>query len=285
MKLVRTGPIGHELPGVLRDGLVLNVADVVRDFDAEFFAGGGLQALRALLDGDSALRSTPVKDVERWGAPVARPGKVVCIGLNYRDHAAESSMPVPDEPVVFFKAPNTVIGPYDDVLLPIGSHKTDWEVELGVVIAKTARYLPSVIAARESIAGYCVSHDVSERHFQLERGGQWVKGKSCETFNPLGPWLVTADDIPDPQDLSLELSVNGDPRQQGTTANMIFPVLEIVRYVSQFMVLEPGDLINTGTPAGVGMGMTPPRYLRAGDVVELSVDGLGSQRQTIGQAV
>jgi 2-keto-4-pentenoate hydratase/2-oxohepta-3-ene-1,7-dioic acid hydratase in catechol pathway len=285
MKLVRTGPIGHELPGVLRDDVVLHVADVVRDFDGDFFAGGGLQSLRTRLDNDRSLPSTPARDIERWGAPVARPGKVVCIGLNYRDHAAESSMPTPDEPVVFFKAPNTVIGPHDDVLLPIGGHKTDWEVELGVVIARTARYLPSIEAARDCIAGYCVSHDVSERSFQLERGGQWVKGKSCETFNPLGPWLVTADEIPDPQDLSLELSVNGESRQQGTTADMIFPVLEIVRYVSQFMVLEPGDLINTGTPAGVGMGMTPPRYLRAGDVVELSVGGLGRQRQLIAQAV
>jgi 2-keto-4-pentenoate hydratase/2-oxohepta-3-ene-1,7-dioic acid hydratase in catechol pathway len=285
MKLVRTGPIGHELPGVLRDDVVLHVADVVGDFDAHFFAGGGLQSLRAQLDDDRPLPSTPAGDVERWGAPVARPGKVVCIGLNYRDHAAESSMPTPDEPVVFFKAPNTVIGPYDDVLLPIGGHKTDWEVELGVVIARTARYLPSISAARDCIAGYCVSHDVSERSFQLERGGQWVKGKSCETFNPLGPWLVTADEISDPQDLSLVLTVNGETRQQGTTADMIFHVLEIVRYVSQFMVLEPGDLINTGTPAGVGMGMTPPRYLRAGDVVELSVGGLGRQRQLIAQAV
>jgi 2-keto-4-pentenoate hydratase/2-oxohepta-3-ene-1,7-dioic acid hydratase in catechol pathway len=285
VKLVRFGAVGEERPGVLSDGHVLDVTDLVGDFDAAFFARDGVEWLRAALAGPADLPTQPEEAVTRWGPPIARPGKVVCIGLNYADHAAESRMEAPTEPVVFFKAPSTVVGPYDDVLIPVGGTKTDWEVELGVVIGATARYLESSEAARSVIAGYCTSHDVSERHFQLERGGQWVKGKSCETFNPLGPWLVTEDEVPDPQDLTLDLSVNGDPRQHGSTADMIFPVLEVVRYLSQFMVLEPGDLINTGTPPGVGMGMTPPQYLDSGDVVELSVSGLGTQRQRIGQAV
>jgi len=204
----------------------------------------------------------------------------VCIGLNYADHAAESGAALPAEPVVFMKDPATVVGPNDDVRIPRTSTKTDWEVELGVVIGATARYLDRVEAAAAVIAGYCVSHDVSERHFQLERGGQWDKGKSCETFNPMGPWLVTADEVPEPQTLALWLRVNGDVRQNGNTSNMIFPVLEVVHYLSQFMVLEPGDVVNTGTPAGVGLGMKPPTYLRAGDVVELGVEGLGEQRQS-----
>lgn len=283
MKLVRTGAPGQERPGILDDGQVVDVSGTFHDFDPAFFTGDGLLSLAALARGDAALPRTAVADVQRWGSPVARPGKVVCIGLNYRDHATESGMPVPEEPVIFFKGTDTVVGPYDTVHIPVGGHKTDWEVELGVVIGRPARYLPSVEAAREVIAGYCVSHDVSERSFQLERGGQWVKGKSCETFNPLGPWLVTADEVPDPQDLALELRVNGDVRQDSSTANMIFPVAEIVHYVSQFMVLEPGDLINTGTPAGVGMGMDPPRFLRPGDVVELSIAGLGQQRQVFRQ--
>ena len=288
MKLVRFGPIGEERPGVLRGDEVLDVTDVVGDagdFNAAFFAAGGLQTLAGELDGRSGLPVHPAASISRWGAPIARPGKVVCIGLNYAVHAQESGMALPDEPVVFFKAPSTVVGPNDDVLIPVGGTKTDWEVELGVVIGATGRYLDSVQDAAGIIAGYCVSHDVSERHFQLERGGQWVKGKSCETFNPLGPWLVTADEVPDPQQLGLRLSVNGDTRQQGSTESMIFPVLEVVRYLSQFMVLEPGDLINTGTPPGVGMGMEPPRYLSEGDVVELSIEGLGVQRQQVRQAV
>ncbi|NUP62008.1 MAG: fumarylacetoacetate hydrolase family protein, partial [Nonomuraea sp.] len=220
----------------------------------------------------------------RVGAPVARPGKVVCIGLNYRDHAAESGAEPPAEPVVFMKAADTVIGPYDEVLVPRGSVKTDWEVELAVVIGKRARYLDSREEALDVIAGYAISNDVSEREFQLERGGQWDKGKSCETFNPLGPWLVTADEVGDPQNLALGLWVNGERRQDGTTKDMIFDVAEIVRYLSRFMVLEPGDVINTGTPAGVAMGMPGQPYLRAGDVMELEIEGLGRQRQTVGQA-
>jgi 2,4-diketo-3-deoxy-L-fuconate hydrolase len=284
MRLVRFGAVGEERPGVLKDDQVVDVSSVVRDFDGAFFAGDGVSRLRDQMSRRTDLPSYDAGAITRWGAPIARPGKVVCVGLNYADHAAEAGIALPEEPVVFCKAPNTVIGPYDDVLIPIGSTKTDWEVELGVVIGATARYLDDHDAAREVIAGYCTSHDVSERHFQLERGGQWVKGKSCETFNPLGPWLVTADDVPDPQDLALELSVNGDPRQRGNTSTMLFSVVEIVHYLSQFMVLEAGDLINTGTPPGVGMGMNPPQYLRSGDVVELSVSGLGKQRQHVGQA-
>jgi 2-keto-4-pentenoate hydratase/2-oxohepta-3-ene-1,7-dioic acid hydratase in catechol pathway len=220
----------------------------------------------------------------RVGPPL-RPSKIVCIGLNYRDHAAETGAPLPTEPVVFLKAPDTVVGPDDPVLLPRGSTKTDWEVELAVVIGRTARYLPDAEAALACIAGYTISHDVSEREFQLERGGQWDKGKNCETFNPLGPWLVTADDIPDPQNLRLRLWVNGVLRQDGDTSNMIFPVAEIVRYLSQFMVLYPGDVINTGTPAGVALGQPEPKpYLTAGDVVELEIDGLGRQRQAVARA-
>ena len=284
MKLVRFGAAGEERPGILRDDEVVDVTDVIGDFDAAFFARGGAEALAREIEGRGDLPVHAAASVERWGAPIARPGKVVCIGLNYAVHAEESGMALPDEPVVFFKAPNTVVGPNDDVLIPLGGTKTDWEVELGVVIGSTARYLGSVQDAAEVIAGYCVSHDVSERHFQLERGGQWVKGKSCETFNPLGPWLVTPDEVADPQQLDLHLSVNGESRQEGSTASMIFPVLEVVHYLSQFMVLEPGDLINTGTPPGVGMGMEPPRYLSEGDVVELAISGLGSQRQQVRQA-
>jgi 2-keto-4-pentenoate hydratase/2-oxohepta-3-ene-1,7-dioic acid hydratase in catechol pathway len=220
----------------------------------------------------------------RFGPPIAKPEKVICIGLNYRDHANETGSAIPDEPIVFMKAPNCVIGPNDEILIPRGSTKTDWEIELGVVIGKRCRYLESPDVGREVIAGYCISHDVSEREFQLERGGQWDKGKSCETFNPLGRWLATADEIDDPQNLSMSLKVNGVSRQSGSTSDMIFDVNYIVWYLSQFMVLEPGDLINTGTPAGVSLGHDDIPFLHEGDVVELSIDGLGSQRSVIGQA-
>jgi 2-keto-4-pentenoate hydratase/2-oxohepta-3-ene-1,7-dioic acid hydratase in catechol pathway len=279
VRLLRVGPAGAERPAVLVDGIVRDVSGDVADYDGGFLAGGGLDRLRTFVAGSQD--SLPAVDPRiRVGPPVSRPGKVVCIGLNYADHAAESGQALPAEPVVFMKDPRTVVGPYDDVRIPRTSVKTDWEVELGVVIGATARYLDRVEDAAAVIAGYCVSHDVSERHFQLERGGQWDKGKSCETFNPLGPWLVTSDEVPDPQALSLSLRVNGETRQNGNTSNMIFPVLEVVHYLSQFMVLEPGDVVNTGTPAGVGMGMDPPTYLRDGDIVELSVEGLGEQRQT-----
>ncbi len=267
--------------------MVMDGAGNLRDIgepeiDGAFLASGGVARVRDALERDEL----PVVAAEglRVGAPVARPGKIVCIGLNYSDHAAESGAEVPAEPVVFMKATNTMIGPYDEVLVPRNSLKTDWEVELAVIIGKRARYLGSREEAREVIAGYAVVNDVSEREFQLERGGQWDKGKSCETFNPLGPWLVTADEVPDPQNLAMRLSVNGEVRQDGVTKNMIFDVAEIVRYLSQFMVLDPGDVINTGTPAGVAMGMPGQPYLRAGDVMELEIEGLGRQRQTVGQA-
>ncbi|MEU2879424.1 fumarylacetoacetate hydrolase family protein, partial [Streptomyces sp. NPDC007070] len=221
----------------------------------------------------------------RIGPPVGRIGKVVCIGLNYHDHARETGAEPPAEPVVFLKAADTVVGPDDTVLVPRGSVKTDWEVELAVVIGRTARYLETDEDALAHIAGYAVAHDVSEREFQIERGGTWDKGKNCETFNPLGPWLVTADEVPDPQNLSLKLWVNGRLRQDGTTAEQIFPVAEVVRYVSRFMTLYPGDVINTGTPAGVAMGQPEPKpYLRSGDVVELEIEGLGRQRQELKEA-
>jgi 2-keto-4-pentenoate hydratase/2-oxohepta-3-ene-1,7-dioic acid hydratase in catechol pathway len=282
MRLLRFGEPGAERPAVEEDGRWFDAGPVTEDFDGRFFAEGGIARLRAALHGGGLPEVA--RDGARIGAPVATPGKVVCIGLNYSDHAAETGAAVPAEPVVFMKDPGTVIGPYDEVLVPRGSTKTDWEVELGVVIGAPARYLDSVDAARDVIAGYLVSHDVSEREFQLERGGQWDKGKSCETFNPVGPYLVTPDEAGDPQQLGLRLWVNGTERQNGTTAAMIFPVLEVVRYLSQFMVLRPGDLVNTGTPAGVALGRPGTPYLRAGDVVELEIDGLGRQRQVMGQA-
>jgi 2-keto-4-pentenoate hydratase/2-oxohepta-3-ene-1,7-dioic acid hydratase in catechol pathway len=259
-----------------------NLRAISEEIDGAFFASGGVARVREALEAGGL----PLIDDDglRIGPPVARPGKIVCIGLNYRDHAEETGATPPAEPVVFMKAPNTVVGPYDEVLVPRGSVKTDWEVELAVVIGRTARYLETHEEALAAVAGYAVSNDVSEREFQLERGGQWDKGKSCETFNPLGPWLVTAEEIPDPQDLGLRLWVDGEARQDGTTKNMIFPVAEIVRYLSRFMVLEPGDVINTGTPAGVALGLPGTPYLRAGQVMELEIDGLGRQRQTVGQA-
>jgi len=283
VKLLRVGPVGAERPAALSDdGALLDLARAVGDFDGPFFAGDGIERARTAV----ASGVLPVLDAaaHRIGPPLARPGKIVCIGLNYRDHAAETGAPVPPEPVVFMKAPNTVVGPTDEVLIPRSSVKTDWEIELGVVIGAPARYLDSPAAARDVIAGYAVSHDVSEREFQLERGGQWDKGKSCETFNPLGPWLVTADEVPDPQALGMRLWVNGVIRQDSSTKNMIFGVDHLVWYLSQFMVLEPGDLVNTGTPAGVALGLPDQPYLRSGDVVELEIDGLGGQRQLVGQA-
>jgi 2,4-didehydro-3-deoxy-L-rhamnonate hydrolase len=273
---MRLGAPGHERPHLLLDdGRVLDVGDMAGDVDAALFARGGLDDLRRIATTPSSA-AIPMPDI-RVGAPVARPGKIVGIGLNYADHAAESGAPIPTEPVIFFKATNAMVGPYDDVHIPRGSTKTDWEVELGVVIGRTCRYLESEDEARASIAGYMVSHDVSERAFQLERGGQWVKGKSCETFNPVGPWLVTADELPDV--LELWLDVNGQRRQTGSTADMIFGVATVIHYLSQFMVLDPGDVINTGTPRGVALGMPDHPYLRPGDIVELGVTGLGRQRQ------
>ncbi|MEV7570158.1 fumarylacetoacetate hydrolase family protein [Streptomyces tanashiensis] len=279
MKLMRIGMPGDETPAVLdEDGVTFDLSGLTTDIDGPFLASGGTDRVgRALARGE-----LPRLDVtgRRTGAPVARPGKVVCVGLNYRDHAEETGAPVPERPVVFMKDPSTVVGPYDDVLIPRGSVKTDWEVELAVVIGREARYLARPADAHGHIAGYAVSHDVSEREFQLEFSPQWDLGKSCETFNPLGPWLVTPDEAGDPQALGLRLAVDGEVRQNGHTKNMIFGVAHLVWYLSQYMVLRPGDVINTGTPAGVALGLPGTPYLRAGATVELSVDGLGTQRQT-----
>lgn len=277
MKLIRFGQPGAERPGILLDGVRKDVSAYVSDYDRAFWNGGGLSRIASFLAEGMSLPDVP--EDARWAAPVARPGKVICIGLNYSDHAKESNMPIPSEPIVFQKGANTVVGPYDPILIPRRSEKTDWEVELGVVIGRDARYLDSIDAALSYVAGYCISHDVSERAFQLERGGQWTKGKSCDNFNPLGPWLSTTDEVPDPQALSMELSVNGRRMQNGSTATMIFGVAYLVHYLSQFMTLEAGDLISTGTPPGVGLGMKPPTYLRSGDVVDLTIEGLGCQRQ------
>jgi 2-keto-4-pentenoate hydratase/2-oxohepta-3-ene-1,7-dioic acid hydratase in catechol pathway len=283
MRLARLGEPGSEVPTVVLDGTHLDLRPITDDIGPAFLARGGLDRVAAAV-ADGSLEPLAGAVGLRVGAAIARPGKIVCIGLNYRDHAAETGAAIPSEPVVFMKDPSTVVGPFDTVLVPRGSTKTDWEVELGVVIGTTARYLDSPEQALAHVAGYVLSHDVSEREFQLERGGQWDKGKSCETFNPLGGELVTADEVPDPQDLRLRLSVNGVKRQDGTTADMVFSVAHIVWYLSQFMVLEPGDLINTGTPAGVAMGLPDQPYLREGDVVELEISGLGSARQIVGQA-
>lgn len=284
MKLIRFGNRGSEKPGVLAEGMRRDLSSEFQDWDSKFFAGNGIESLKALLNHRPPTSFPEVAAPERWGSPIARPHKIICIGLNYSDHARESGMEIPKEPILFMKATNTLVGPYDDLLIPRRSKKTDWEVELGVVIGKEARYLDSVEAAAHHIAGYCISHDVSEREFQLERGGQWTKGKSCDSFNPLGPWLSTLDDLPNVMKTPMKLSVNGQSRQNGNTETMIFGPAYLVHYISQFMTLEAGDLISSGTPPGVGLGMKPPQYLKAGDVVELEMDGLGRQRQTCVQA-
>jgi 2-keto-4-pentenoate hydratase/2-oxohepta-3-ene-1,7-dioic acid hydratase in catechol pathway len=284
VKLIRFGKRGSEKPGVLVDGVRRDLSSEFRDWNDDFLAGGGLEALKKLLQRRAPGTFAEVPDGERWGAPIARPHKIICIGLNFHDHARESGMEIPKEPILFMKATNTVVGPYDDLLIPRRSDKTDWEVELGVVIAKEARYLESTEKATDHIAGYCISHDVSEREFQLERGGQWSKGKSCDTFNPLGPWLSTPDDVPNITKAPMKLLVNDQPRQSGNTETMIFGPAHLIHYISQFMTLEPGDLISTGTPPGVGLGMKPPQYLKLGDVVQLEIEGLGRQRQNCVQA-
>ena len=283
MKLIRFGTRGHEKPGIVTaDGSIRDCSAHVADYDHAFFADGGLERLRAVATRADSLPAAPA-DV-RIGAPIARPRNIFAIGLNYSDHANEMGEPIPAEPILFMKATSALCGPYDPILIPRGSKKTDWEVELGIVIGRDARYLPSKEAARGVIAGYCLANDVSERAFQIERGGQWSKGKSSENFLPLGPWLVTADEVPEPQTLGLTLDVNGTRRQTGNSSTMIFDVLHIVHYVSQFLLLEAGDLVITGTPPGVGMGCKPPEYLKAGDVVTLSIDGLGCQRSVCQQA-
>ncbi|MFJ3904172.1 fumarylacetoacetate hydrolase family protein [Streptomyces sp. NPDC090025] len=285
MKLLRVGPAGAERPALLdQDGTLRDLSALVDDIDGALLAdGSALDRVRAAL-GAGVLPALDPAGL-RIGPPVGRIGKVVCIGLNYHGHAAEVGAEIPAEPVVFLKAADTVVGPDDVVLVPRGSVKTDWEVELAIVIGRTARYLETDEQALAHVAGYAVAHDVSEREFQIERGGTWDKGKNCETFNPLGPWLVTADEVPDPQALGLRLWVNGELKQDGHTSDQIFKVAEVVRYVSRFMTLHPGDIINTGTPAGVAMGQPEPKpYLRAGDVVELEVEGLGRQRQELKSA-
>ena len=279
MRFARHGAPGTERPIASgEDGVWRDLTSVVPDITGRFLADGVAAAQAALPE------LPPVLEVGRFGPPLTGIGKIVCIGLNYRDHAAETGAEIPAEPILFLKTPDTVVGPDDEVLVPRSSTKTDWEVELAVVIGREARYLASPADAAACIAGYAVSNDVSEREFQLERGGQWDKGKNCETFNPLGPWLVTAGEVPDPQALGLRLWVNGELRQDGNTKDMIFGIEHLVWYLSQFMVLHPGDVINTGTPAGVALGRAGTPYLRAGDVVQVEIDGLGRQRQVFGQA-
>jgi 2-keto-4-pentenoate hydratase/2-oxohepta-3-ene-1,7-dioic acid hydratase in catechol pathway len=277
MKLVRFGEPGRERPGIV------DKSGKIRDF-----AGHMLDVAGADLDPDNLARLAKVDpeslplavDVTRLGPCVAGTGKFICIGLNYSDHAAETNAKVPPEPIIFMKATSAIVGPNDDLLIPRGSEKTDWEVELGVVIGRKAKYV-SEADALGYVAGYCVAHDVSERAFQTERQGQWTKGKSCDTFGPIGPWLVTKDEVPDPQNLPMWLTVNGEKVQNGSTKTMVYGVAFLVSYLSQFMSLMPGDVISTGTPPGVGMGMKPPRFLKAGDVVELGIEGLGQQRQDV----
>jgi 2,4-didehydro-3-deoxy-L-rhamnonate hydrolase len=280
MKLIRFGDSGRERPGVqLEDGARIDASAFGSDYDEAFFGGDGLARLRAWVEGNASGAPRIAANV-RLGAPVCRPSKIVCIGLNFRDHAAESGAEPPKEPVIFFKASTALTGPNDPLVIPKGATKVDWEVELAVVIGARANYV-SPDRALEHVAGYALHNDYSERSFQLERGGQWVKGKSADTFAPLGPFLATRDEIPDAQRLGMWLKVNGQSRQNGSTANMIFDVPTLVSYVSQFMTLLPGDVISTGTPAGVGMGVKPtPTYLKPGDVIELGIDGLGTSSQT-----
>ena len=282
MKLMRIGPVGQERTAVLvGDGVYVDVSDQEPAYDEAFFASGRIADLRGVVLERVANGDVHEIGAQRIGSPIARPHQVLCIGLNYSDHAEETGQAIPDEPILFTKSPNTVIGPDDTVLVPRGSSKTDWEVELGIVIGTRCRYLADESEAAQHIAGYVLVNDVSERAFQMERGGQWSKGKSAETFNPCGPWLVTPDEIDDVLDLGMWLDVNGIRRQTGSTGRMIFSPTYLVHYLSQFMVLEPGDLINTGTPPGVGLGMKPPLYLAPGDVMELGIAGLGTQRQPL----
>ncbi len=275
MKLMRVGQPGHEKPAILdAEGKIRDLSAHVKDIGGDVISPEGLKKIAGL-----DLSTLPVLTEDRIGACVAGTGKFICIGLNFSDHAAETGAAVPSEPVIFMKATSAIVGPNDNVVIPRGSEKTDWEVELGVVIGKTAKYV-SEADALDYVAGYCVSHDVSERAFQTERQGQWTKGKSCDTFGPIGPWLVTKDEIADPQNLGMWLKVNGETMQNGSSKTMVYGVANVVSYLSQFMSLHPGDVISTGTPPGVGLGMKPQRFLKAGDVVELGIEGLGSQKQT-----
>lgn len=279
MKLIRFGTINKEKPGVLlSNGTKLDVSTFVSDYDEDFFGNDGIKKLQTWLK-DNQKSCPIVADYVRLGAPLARPSKIVCVGLNYAKHAAESGMDVPEEPVLFFKATSAIVGPFDDIIIPKGSTKTDWEVELAIVIGKKASYI-SEKDAMNHVAGYVLHNDVSERTFQIERSGQWVKGKSCDSFAPLGPFIATADEIKDPNSLNLRLKLNGQVMQDSSTNDFIFDIQHVVSYISQFMTLLPGDVISTGTPFGVGLGLKPPRYLTDGDVVELGIEGLGISKQT-----
>ena len=282
MKLIRVGNYGAERPGVLvAEGKYVDVSDLVGDFNEAFFASLDLAALNREVANREAAGAVVELGSSRLGAPIARPHQIICIGLNYADHAAETNTTVPPEPIIFTKSPNTIIGPNDSVRIPKNSTKTDWEVELGVVVGKRARYVESEAAAAAHIAGYMVVNDISEREFQLERQGQWSKGKSSETFNPAGPYLVTADEMPDSSNLAMKLWVNDELKQNSSTSQMVFGPAFLIYYLSQFLVLEPGDLINTGTPPGVGLGHNPPVYLRRGDTMRLEIQGLGSAEQRV----
>lgn len=278
MKLIRFGEAGKEKPGVCIDGKFYDVSGFIQQYDEAFFENGGLPHLAWMLGRyENMLPEIPAGS--RLGAPLARPSKIVCIGLNYIDHARETGAKPPVEPVIFMKSTTAIVGPYDNVVIPRGSEKTDWEVELAVVIGKKASYVEEA-DAMNYVAGYMLHNDVSERAFQLERNGTWDKGKGCDTFAPLGPWMATVDEIPDPHNLRLWLTVNGKTMQDGNTNNLIFNIPHLVAYTSQFMTLLPGDIISTGTPAGVGLGFNPPVYLQPGDVMELGIDGLGQSKQT-----
>jgi 2-keto-4-pentenoate hydratase/2-oxohepta-3-ene-1,7-dioic acid hydratase in catechol pathway len=279
MKLLRFGPIGQEQPGLLdAAGQIRGLAGVIDDLAGDALSAASLDRLRKL--NPNSLPLAPHSSPLRLGPCVGRVGKMMCIGLNYAEHAAETGAKLPEEPVLFMKATSAISGPNDDVRLPRGSKKTDWEVELGIIIGEPAKYV-SEADALNFVAGYCVVHDVSEREFQIERCGQWTKGKSCDTFGPIGPWLVTKDEVPDPQSLKLWLEVDGERRQDGSTRTMVFGVKKLVSYLSQFMTLHPGDVISTGTPSGVGMSRKPPVFLRPGQTVRLSVEGLGEQQQRV----
>ena len=282
MKLIRFGPPGMEKPGIIHEGERFDVTAFGEDFGEHFFETDGLTRLESWVRDN--LDTLPKVDPKvRLGPPITRPSKIICIGLNYSDHAAETGATVPPEPIIFMKATSAIVGPNDAIEIPRRSEKTDWEVELGVVIGKTAKYVGEH-EAMAHVAGYCVINDVSERAFQAERQGQWTKGKSADTFGPTGPWLVTPDEIADPQALPMWLEVNGHRYQNGSTATMVYGVRYLVSYLSQFMSLQPGDIISTGTPPGVGLGQKPPVYLKRGDVVTLGIQGLGSQRQEVVQA-
>ncbi|MFG1185747.1 MULTISPECIES: fumarylacetoacetate hydrolase family protein [Xanthobacter] len=277
MKLVRFGDFGREKPGLIdSDGKVRDLSGVIADLNGETLAPESLKKIAAL--DPASLPLAP--EGARLGACVARPGNFVAVGLNFADHAAETNNPIPEEPVLFNKAPNCIVGPNDDVMIPKGSLKLDWEVEFAFVMGKRARYVEEKDAL-DYVAGYCICNDVSERHFQIERSGQWMKGKGCETFGPLGPWLVTTDEIPDTSTLAMWLEVNGERVQNGSMKTMIFRIPFLVHYISQFMVLDAGDVITTGTPPGVGLGFKPPRFLKAGDVMRVGIEGLGEQLQTV----